>query len=256
MTRNVFGFLAVCMLLVAPLAAQENPAWPERTFVTIDVPFQVLNNKFSESLHLPDTIRKTENVTFVAGYPSTRGVLLDVGAGVRVAKSFGVGLTASQFQRSSSGSFALTVPNPFVANQPLDLAGSVSRLNHREIGLHIQALYALRLGKKARVMLVGGPSIFKTKQDVVTNIDFNILPGFTSLMLDKALISGAKETVVGFNVGADVTWELTSHVGLGTLTRYSRANVTLRPGAEAGASRVIKMNAGGLHIGGGIRLLF
>jgi hypothetical protein len=256
MMRNVVGFLVVCVLLVTPLAAQENPAWPERTFVTIDVPFQVLNNNFAESLRLPDTIRKTENVTFVAGYPSTRGALFDVGAGVRVANSFGVGLTASQFQRSSSGSFALTVPNPFVANQPLDLVGSVSRLDHRELGLHIQALYALRLGKKGRVMLVGGPSIFKTKQDVVTHIDFNILPGFTSLMLDKALITGAKETVIGFNIGANITWALASHVGLGTLTRYSRATVTLHPGADAGASRAIEMNAGGLHIGGGIRLLF
>ena len=59
--RNVLGLLAGCTLLLAsPLAAQENRPWPERTFVTIDVPFQPLNNDFSESLRFADTVRNGE----------------------------------------------------------------------------------------------------------------------------------------------------------------------------------------------------
>src|SRR6266851_6403330 len=216
--RNVFGFLVGCIILAAaPLAAQENRAWPERTFVTIDVPFQPLNNDFSESLSFADTVRKTENVTFVAGYASTRGALFDVGAGVRLTSSLGLGLTASWFQRSSSGSFDLMVPNPLVANKPLDLAGSVSGLNRAELGIHIQALYALALGKKARVMLEGGPSVFNTKQDLVRSIGFDTLPGFTWVKFDDALITEGKKTVLGYNVGADITWALASHFGVGTV---------------------------------------
>jgi hypothetical protein len=257
MTRNVVGFLAGCTLLVAaPLAAQEHQAWPQRTFVTIDVPFQPLNNDFSESLSFVDTLRKTENVTFVAGYESTRGALVDAGAGVRLAHNFGVGLTASWFQRSGSGSFDLKVPNPLVASKPLDLAGSISGLKRDELGLHIQALYALALGKNGRVMLAGGPTVFNTTQDLVRSIEFDTLPGFTSLKFDQALITEVKQTVVGFNVSADITWVLASHLGVGTVTRYSRAKVTLDPGAESGVSRAIEMHAGGLQIGGGIRLLF
>jgi hypothetical protein len=257
MTWNVFGFLVGCTLLMAaPLAAQENRAWPERTFVTIDVPFQPLNNDFSESLSFADTVRKTENVTFAAGYASTRGALFDVGAGVRLVKNLGVGATASWFRHSSSGSFDLIVPNPLVANKPFDLAGSVSGLNRNELGIHIQALYALALGEKARVMLAGGPSIFNAKQDLVRSIEFDKLPGFTSLKFDQALITEGQQTAVGFNVGADITWALASHLGVGTVTRYSRAKVTMDPGAESGVSRAIVMHAGGLQIGGGIRLLF
>ena len=257
MTLKVFGSLIGCMLLVAaPLAAQENRAWPERVFVTIDVPFQPLNNDFSESLSFADTLRKTENVTFAAAYEPTRGVLFDVGAGTRLANSFGVGVTTSWFQRSSSASFDLMVPNPLVANKPLVLAGSVSGLNRNEVGIHIQALYALGLGKKGRVMLAGGPSVFNTKQDLVRSIEFDTLPGFTSLQFNQALITEVKQTVVGFNVSADITWALSSHLGVGTVTRFSRAKLTLDPGAESGVSRAIEMHAGGLQIGGGIRLLF
>lgn len=257
MTRNVLGFLAGCTLLVStPLDAQENQAWPERAFITIDVPFQPLDNDFAESLSFADTIRNTENVNFVTNYASTRGALFDVGGGVRLAKQLGVGVTASWFRRSGSGSFDLTVPNPFVANRPFDVAGSVSGLQRRELGIHIRGLYALALGGKTRVMLAGGPSIFNTKQDLVRSIEFDILPGFTSTRFDRALITAVERTVVGFNVGADITWTLTSHLGVGTVTRYSRAKVTMDPGAASGVSRAIELHAGGLHIGGGIRLLF
>src|SRR5205814_10062784 len=102
--RNVLGLLAVCSVLMPlPVGAQENRAWPERTFVTIDVPFQPLNNDFSESLSFADTLRKSESVTFVADYGSTRGALFDVGAGIRLANHVGVGLTSSWFQHSGSG---------------------------------------------------------------------------------------------------------------------------------------------------------
>jgi hypothetical protein len=255
--RNVFGFLVGCTLLCeAPLAAQENRAWPERTFVTIDVPFQPLNNDFSESLSFADALRRGENVTFDAGYESTRGALVAVGAGVRLANNVGAGLVTSWFQRTGSGSFVLKVPNPLVANRPLDVMGSISGLDRRELGIHIQGLYAVGLGARARIMLAGGPSVFNAKQDLVRSIEFDTLPGFTSLKFNQALIAGVEETALGFNVGADVTWALTSHLGVGTVTRYSWAKATLDPGAETAVSRAIEVHLGGLQIGGGIRLMF
>ena len=187
---------------------------------------------------------------------STRGALFDVGAGVRLASHIGVGFTTSWFQHSGSGAFDLKVPNPLVANKPHDLTGTVSGLKRNDLGIHLQALYAVALGKSARVLLAGGLSIFQTKQDLLRSIEFDTLPGFTSLKFDQALITEVKKTVVGFNVGADITWALASHLGVGTVTRYSRAKLTLDPGAESAVSRAIELHAGGLQIGGGIRLLF
>lgn len=248
---------SACILLMpAPLAAQENRAWPERTFVTIDVPFQASSNEFSETLSFPDTVRKTENVTFAASYGSTGGALFDAGAGVRLASSLGAGLTVSWLRRSASASFDLMVPNPLVTNRPLDLPGSVSGLTRNEVAVHFQALYAIALSKRARVMLGGGPSVFNTRQDLVRSIEFETSPGFTALKFDQALISTSKQTVLGFNASADITWSLAPHFGVGTVTRYSRAKVALDPGSESGVTRRIEMHAGGLQIGGGVRLLF
>src|SRR5207245_4975363 len=132
-----------------------------------DVPFQPLNNAFSESLSFADTLRKNENVVFVADYGSTRGSAFDVGGGIRLTSHLGVGVTTSWFQHSASGSFDLKVPNPLSVNRPLDLTGTVSGLKRNELGVHVQALYAMALGRRARVLLAGGPSVFNLKQDVV-----------------------------------------------------------------------------------------
>ena len=256
MIRQVFACVALCAL-AAPAAAQESAAWPERAFVTIDVPFQVSSNSLSESVSLADAFSKTEKDVFNAAYGSTKGAMFDIGGGVRLTGSFGVGVTGSWFRRPSDATFDLSVPNPTSANKPRSLTGTATSLNRQEIGTHIQALYALPLGKKGRVMLSAGPSVFSVKQDVVRSVEFDESAGFTSIKLNQAIIATATNTAVGWNVGADLTWVLASHFGIGSTTRYSRANVTIDPGSTtASVSRSIDVRAGGLQIGGGVRVLF
>ncbi len=256
MTRNLFVLLLIFIARAPSLKAQESRAWPERVFLTVDVPIQVLNNDFSESLRFADTVRPTENVSFDAAYPSVRGAMFDVGAGVRATRNAGVGVTASLFDRTSTASFTLAVPNPLVAGDPLDLSGSALRLRHREFALHIQALYALGLGNRTRLILSGGPSIFNTTQDLLRSVDVTILPGFRSLELNDPITKRVQKTVAGWNVGANVTWTVAGHIALGTVTRYARGNLTLDPGATSSLNREVRTHAGGLHIGAGIRLLF
>jgi len=256
MTRSICGVFLATLAAAAPAAAQETLAWPERAFITIDVPFQPLTNDFTESLLFADAVRRTENVRFVADYPSARGVSFDAGAGVRVTNAMGIGATLSWFQRSTTGAFDLTVPSPVTANRPLDLTGSVQGLRRRELGVHIQTIYARALGKRSRLLLSGGPSVFAVSQDLVRSIEFDIPPGAASLIFSQALVSNVTKTVLGVNAGADFTWTLAPHLGVGAVTRYSRAAVPLDPGSASGVTRAVELHAGGLHIGGGIRLLF
>lgn len=258
MIRQASACVAACVLaLAAPAAAQQRPAWPERTFVTIDVPFQPLDNDFSESVSLADAFVKTEKDAFNAAYASTKGALLDIGAGVRLAGSFGLGVTGSWFQRAGAATFNLSVPNPAALNAPRALGGAVADLKRREVGLHVQALYAVPLGRKARVMLSGGPSAFNVRQDVVQSVEFDEAAGFSSIALSQVLTSRVTRAVVGWNLGAEVTWLLAPHFGVGSVTRYSRANLTIDPGSATPAlTRSIDARAGGLQIGGGVRVLF
>lgn len=247
--------VATCTLASTPVAAQD-AAWPDRLVLTVNVPFQALNDDFSETLIFADTVRRAENVDFRMRYPSTRGAVVDAGVAMRVRARFGAGIVASWAQRSSAGSFGLKLPNPLVANSPLELQGTIDDLSRNELGIHLHALYARALGRNVRVMLSAGPSIFRTTQDLVRSVDVDILPGFRSLRFDEAALTTQEQTSLGFNVGADLTWAFARHLGVGTVTRYSRANLTWNPPSSSGVARDIESRAGGLHVGGGIRMLF
>jgi hypothetical protein len=256
MLVNVLGLLAGSLLMSAPLAAQETQPWEERVFAAFDVPVQTLSNSFSEALTFADNVRRSENVTFGADYPSARGALLGAGTGIRVTRSLGVGVSTSWFRRSTSASFDLRIPSPLAANSPLEVAGSVADLRRQEIGVHINGLYAFAVGGRTRLMVSGGPSIFRVKHDLIRSVRFDVLPGFTSLKYDDALVARAERTVVGFNAGADLTWAFVRHVGIGAVTRYSRATATFDPGSESGVARAIESRAGGLEIGARLQLRF
>jgi hypothetical protein len=257
MMRSIPGLIVACALLgAAPAAAQDSRGWPQRAYVTIDIPFQPLGNEFSESVRVADAFAKSETDVFDARYASTRGPLFDAGAGVRIAGGFGVGVTASWFRRSADSTFDLRVPNPLVANAPRQLTGTVAGLQRREAAAHIQALYAIGVGK-GRMMLSAGPTVVRVTQDLLRSIEFDEHAGFTAIAFSQAVTSQASDTAVGFNLGADLSWPLAAHVAVGSMTRYSRARVTLDPGGStASTARAVELHAGGLQIGAGIRLLF
>jgi hypothetical protein len=248
-------WLCVACCVAAPAAAQDHAVWPERMFVSVNVPVQTLDNDVTESISVADALRRNENDAFVARYESVKGALADVATGVRFAKRIGVGVAVSWLQRTSASVVDLSIPNPLVAGRPLTLSAPVPDLDRKEIGIHIQALYALPLGRRTRVTASGGPSVFVVTQDLIESVEFERLPGFTGIQFADATVRADRETGVGFNAGADVTWTLTSHFGVGTLVRYSRATVTFNP-SSASSTRSIEVTAGGLHLGGGIRVLF
>jgi hypothetical protein len=162
----------------------------------------------------------------------------------------------SVLRRSTDAAVTLNVPSLISGNAPLSLDGLVSDLERRDIGIHLQGLYAFGLGGSSRVTLSGGPSIFNLSQDLVRSIEFDTLPGLTTLKFDQAFVTHAAKTVLGFNVGADLTWNFATHMGVGTIARYSRADVTLDPGSASGVNRSVMLRAGGVHVGAGLRFGF
>ena len=57
---------------------------------------------------------------------------------------------------------------------------------------------------------------------------------------------------MGYNAGVDMTWRFSKNVGVGLLLRYSNGKKAFTP---AGAQPV-DVTVGGLHAGGGLRVLF
>ena len=240
-------------ILLAGQDARAQDAWNGRVFLTVSAGGQLTTTSFGESTTFE---RFVEEGTFEADYGVGSGLLLDVGTGVRLWKGLGTGVTVSGFKRSDSTSFLLRVPHPFFFDQHREFGGEVDR-ERQELGVHIQALFMAPLGDHFRVMLSGGPSVLRIRQDVVTGVDFEERFPFDDLANPRAAFGELEETAIGFNVGADVIWMIGEAWGIGGLARYTRATVDLVVPAHGPLSgREISVDAGGAHVAGGIRVFF
>ena len=100
-----------------------------------------------------------------------------------------------------------------------------------------------------------GPSIFTTEQLFVSSLslslDKEVFP-FDELAFPAVITETLRENVVGYNAGVDMTWRLNRNIGLGLLLRYSNGKKAFTPtGAQP-----VEVTTGGLHAGGGLRVLF
>ena len=100
--------------------------------------------------------------------------------------------------------------------------------------------------------LFGGPTFVAVTQDLLRDVEFT-----QSFPFDTATFTGAatreqSKSGIGFNVGVDLAFYFSGHVGVGWLARFSRATIDLA--SEDGGT--VKVDAGGVHVAGGLRMRF
>ena len=97
-----------------------------------------------------------------------------------------------------------------------------------------------------------GPSWFNVNQDLVTDVAYTELYPYDAAAFSSATVSRATKSKVGYNVSADVGLRLSRNVGVGGIVRFSRASLDL----VAANATTAKVDAGGLQVGGGLRVFF
>lgn len=127
-----------------------------------------------------------------------------------------------------------------------------SSLDHEERATHLYGFAEVPVSPAVTVTVFGGPTVFTLRQDLVTDIRFT-----HSYPYDEAAFAGVAtrehlQSKIGFNVGADVAYYFTETIGVGWLTRFSRASVAL----SSVGDRDVSVPVGGLHAAGGLRLRF
>src|SRR5262249_1711439 len=124
-------------------------------------------------------------------------------------------------------------------------------LERNELATHIQAVYVVPRGK-LDVAIAGGPSWFNVKQDLVTDVIYTETYPYDVATFTSATTNRATKSAVGFTVGVDVGIRFNAIVGVGGLVRFTRAPTDL----SAANGVAVKVNAGGVQVGGGLRVYF
>lgn len=196
-----------------------------------------------------------ERGTFTLDRTTRQRAFYDGGAAIHIVRGFHAGVSFSFFKDPGSGTVTAQVPHPFFFNQLRATAGAASGIDRKEMAVHIQMLWTARAAGGIEFTAFGGPSIFQTEQGLATKINLtlaNEVYPYDTLSFPGVTIQTIKDRVNGYNAGVDMTWKLGKNFGLGVLIRYTHGQKNFTPtGGQA-----VKIETGGLHAGGGLRVIF
>ena len=262
-TRGVSARVAgavVVLLLAAPAAAQVSEG-AGRGFIAINGGLQPSTSDFSDTVVFAASggvytervsgAAAQEPASFTNTSSIDAGTLFDVSGGVRLWRTLGIGVGVSRAALDVETTIAAQVPHVFVFDRDRSIAGTAP-LTREETAVHVQVRAVLPVSEAFTVSVFGGPTFFTVTQDLVSDVEFIHSYPYDTATFSAATTVSAQESKVGFNVGADVAYYFSSHVGVGWLTRYSGATIEL-PSANDGT---VSITAGGLHTVGGLRLRF
>lgn len=257
--------LVVLLILGTVLdAAAQTPPAPsaptERYFFNVSVGGQSREQTFETNSTF--TIYNEPGGAVATAQAIGGGTLVDIGAGAHVWKNLGVGISYSTVKNKNDASSRVRVPHPIIFGQSREATATVSDLEHSENVVHLQFLWTVPVTNKIQVSLMAGPSFFTVRQDIATvraPQDIVEGSGFTSVSIATVTVTDVKDSPVGFNVGADATYDITRIgrmvVGVGGFVRYSQASLDL-PLPDGITGDLSDLKAGGGQAAAGLRLRF
>ena len=176
-----------------------------------------------------------EVATFKAMYPkpSQSGLFpAYVGGGFMLSRLFAVGMSYSRMSTDRVVDVSAAVPHPTHFNALATGTGTTgAALSATESAVHISLAVAPVRSSRLELRVMGGPSFFTLKGDMVKEVEYE--QTIDSLTLQNTItISGspssqASGSAIGFHVGADVTYFVHRVVGVAGGVRYGRATVAV-----------------------------
>lgn len=258
---------SLAVMVLGLVAAAATPATAqfllddERGFISANAGYQLpMDSSFAQTASYP---YRQEIATVRGDYEVVRASRLDVGGGVMFTKRVGIGVAVSRFQSEATATFSATIPHPTQFNRPETDAFTTPRgIMHEQAAVHLNAVYAAKAGDLIVIKLFGGPSYFRVRQDLIERFDLsetlNLITLAYALEATGTQQQSGEAFGWGFNAGADVSYFLTDHVGIGGLVRFERGSVGMANvlAAAYGGTEAASIPAGGLSGGGGLRIRF
>jgi hypothetical protein len=202
-----------------------------------------------------------QDATFQADYHLPAGFMFDMGGGVLITRTIGLGVSFASSRHDDPASLAIDIPHPILTGpNATDSDTSDRSLRRSETTLHIHGAYVTPRRDRLEMRVYGGPSYFRIQQDAIEDIRYSqqFLPfdpvnevDITGEAVSRILYDDA--TGWGFHAGIDIGWFYTPALGVGFAGRYSRGQVEVLD--PLGGDRV-ELVVGGFQLGAGVRVRF
>ncbi len=234
----------------APVSHFKNGAWLDRGYLSANVIHQTATPSFTQT---QSWTYFAEPASVSIEYPGSSAVGVDIAGGWRIWRNLAIGAGLSVVSRPSTTVVSGSMPNPLYATRPTTLSGGFEA-SHRETAIHVQASWTMAVQPKMVLMVFAGPSLVNVTQTIVQaeGIGTSIPYPFDNGTITSATTSNASGTAFGFSAGADFTYFLSNTLGVGGNVRYATASADFPVPGQAS----VPVKAGGLQVGGGLRLFF
>jgi hypothetical protein len=270
--KALIGGIAIALVAWTPAFAQKPPATPtapatqkppvtqkpgirrakppkDRGFLSLNIGAQLVSDSLVDRFSYPVNV---ETATTDARYKAPASLLFDAGVGMHVwKKKVGVSVAASHSTRASTADTDSAIPHPFFDGQDREVAGEAQDLTRAETAVHVD-LYFVKTSGKWRLLFSAGPTYFNVEQEVITAVTVTESYPYDTAEFRGATSSRARDSAVGFNLGADVGWRLRRSMDAGMLVRYARGTMSF----NVADTHDVSSNAGGLQVAAGIRIRF
>lgn len=243
---SALSVLMWCAWVPTVVSAQDTT---DRGWIHVSGVYSAQQNTFTDTVSFSENFETGTTVTpyTVGGTPG-----VDVMGGVRVWQYFGVGAGVTQASQTGVSTTSTTrSPHPLYFNRHRTVTGS-SSTDRTDTQVNIHAMVVVPAGRRVRVTLFGGPTLFQVKQELVTAVSKTDAYPFNTPTFQSYSKRSESVSSVGFNAGADVAVYFSDHVGVGGIVRYS---VGTSDFATVDGD-TLTTDVGGLHVGGGLRLKF
>jgi len=236
---SVYAAAVAGVLAAGPASAQSG-----RISASVNIGAQAGSGDFTYR-QTPTIYSEPASIDIAQDYEN--GVLFDIGGGFTVFGNFGVGLAYTHTNGDGVAAVAGQIPHPLFFDQPRAATVAADNLKHSEDAVHLQVFYRFAATPKIDVTVGIGPTFFSVKQQLIDTVSVTEpTPTIAPTVVD------VKESPVGVNVGADVTYMITKTFGAGILLRYAGASADF---ATANGTSV-GLDVGGFQFAGGLRVRF
>lgn len=233
--------LACGIVITSATPALAQVQWTDKGFVNLSAGLQIGTSDVT-STQTFDIYGETATLTSAQDVKG--GIFFDGHVGYRVRKNLAVGLGVSFIQSKADAEITGNIPDPIRFDAPRATAVSATDLAHRETWFAGLLTYVMPMTDKIDVFFSGGPAFVQVQQEIPTGSTVSE-PGPT---LTNVTVTKFSKSGIGFVVGADVRYMITSRIGLGALAKFSAASVDL--------TEESKVDAGGFQLGAGVRIKF
>jgi outer membrane protein with beta-barrel domain len=243
--RAIFGTTTAAVLAFAALAAAASD--DKKLTVMASADFGPLALDFDESRTLN---LYQETGTFSSAYSAKGKPGFEAGVEYRVSRTLGLVAAGSFGSRDSSAHYDASLPHPLYLDANRKTEGDLTNLTFSESSSHLGLGYFGRAGKLGYT-LFAGPSLYRVKVQLVEKVTPREAYPYDEVQVELPTLS-TNGSAVGFHVGGNLAYPMTSSLGLGLQVRYGLGTVPLAPTADVDAD----VKAGGPRVALGLRYGF